>query len=592
MQKTPAHETNPQIVTLLPVDVDNIREWEAVVSKGDREDSRYYYGGQWKLKIAVPDTYPISPPKIAFDRRTPICHPNINMETGEICLDILKLENWLPAWNLQYLVVAILMLIDDPEPDSPLNIDLANLFRHDKVAFESVVQYYMWKFGTLLGEKDQMGLKLSARDLDVEKATYSSEVIASNAIHQIKDEAQTIVDETNAVLLNSTRDQEKSDLSDKLHETVIPDETQDEIKAKLNLKLNKIDSLKDQLNIPKSAGSTKSTVLPQAPNFKIIQDVGEQVTKQFMEKVNEISHSSNSSQSSLEKSIELQGVRQKVAENVTKQVEILCLKSTSPDTAEFSKTVKNHIPLSQDGEMEKIRENFMKQVDDKIKKHEEYIRQLHPNSPEQKDTLPDPTVTGYKPSVDASDSEGNSITLNISRPEPETTSGISPNPVDQPPKSRTVSKQPESASVPPENASLVSKQVLSKSPKQLPKLPLASSAFTNATSGTPQQPAPRVPLSTSNLHLNRQTEPSAQRSRTPETTAETVDDEETLQRTESGSSGKSSKSSSRSSFSNLRRSLSKKSPKTSQASFDDTEQTGTTKRKRLLSLLKSKATEK
>lgn len=38
------------------------------------------------------------------------------------------------------------MLLDHPEPDSPLNIDAANLYRYDKVAFESIVQFNIWKF--------------------------------------------------------------------------------------------------------------------------------------------------------------------------------------------------------------------------------------------------------------------------------------------------------------------------------------------------------------------------------------------------------------------------------------------------------------
>ena len=37
------------------------------------------------------------------------------------------------------------MLLDQPEPDSPLNIDAANLYRQDKVAYESIVQFNIWK---------------------------------------------------------------------------------------------------------------------------------------------------------------------------------------------------------------------------------------------------------------------------------------------------------------------------------------------------------------------------------------------------------------------------------------------------------------
>ncbi|KAL6451594.1 PEX4 Protein PEROXIN-4 [Candida maltosa Xu316] len=143
-KKQPPQVSNHQIISLLPVHPDrNILVWEAIIAKPTKKDSPYYYGGQWKLHIDVPVTYPIDPPTIKF--LTPIVHPNINLKTGEICLDILKKDSWSPAWNLEHLVVAILMLLDHPEPDSPLNIDAANLYRYDAIAFESLVQFNIWK---------------------------------------------------------------------------------------------------------------------------------------------------------------------------------------------------------------------------------------------------------------------------------------------------------------------------------------------------------------------------------------------------------------------------------------------------------------
>ncbi|CUM47598.1 uncharacterized protein AC631_05173 [Debaryomyces fabryi] len=549
LKKTPAHEANPQIVSLLPVDMSNILEWEAVVSKPGKSESRYYYNGKWRLNIAVPTTYPLTPPKIEFDRSTPICHPNINIDTGEICLDILKQENWSPAWNLQYLVVAILMLIDDPEPDSPLNIDLANLFRHDKTAFESVVQYYMWKFGTFLtsdrGEKDITGVKedgdeIVEKNLDIESMEVSND--ASKAIHEIKNQAQEIVNETNSILESSSTNDANHTFSYRLSRPVVPTDTQNEIKSKLDLKLSKIDDLKDKLNIPESSASTGTK---HVPNYKVIHDVGEEVTKQFIAKVDEIGHSSSSSQGSIEETHadnDLQGVKQKVTANVTKQVEILCLKSASPDTTEFHESIKDQNYNSSNGELERVRQNFMKQVDDKIKKHEEYIRKLQSSSPNQVNPLDENQVKQASK-------------------EPAISNGK--------PKSPLVETYSQKRhTIPEPEGGDVDSYDMNK-PSQTIRVPLT------------QQPEPE------NLRTEippNRTQSSSAGLATPKSIISQELDaglDISLQRTDSGSS--------RSSFSNLKKSLSRKNSKSKTSLQDEPE---ISKRKRFLNLLKSKPGEK
>lgn len=52
----------------------------------------------------------------------------IGLQTGEICLDILK-GAWTPAWTLLAVCQAITALMADPAPDSPLNCDAGNLLR-------------------------------------------------------------------------------------------------------------------------------------------------------------------------------------------------------------------------------------------------------------------------------------------------------------------------------------------------------------------------------------------------------------------------------------------------------------------------------
>eukprot|EP00842_Homolaphlyctis_polyrhiza_P002701 jgi/Hompol1/3431/HPOL_006584-RA len=99
-----------------------------------------YAGGRFTLSITVPEAYPMQPPAIRFV--TKVCHPNVNFETGEICLDLLK-TSWSPAWTLQSACAAIALLMTNPAPESPLNCDAANLLRAGDIrGYNSLVSMF------------------------------------------------------------------------------------------------------------------------------------------------------------------------------------------------------------------------------------------------------------------------------------------------------------------------------------------------------------------------------------------------------------------------------------------------------------------
>lgn len=88
----------------------------------------------------MPPNYPINPPTIRFV--TPICHPNVNFKTGEICLDLLK-DKWSGVYTISETLTAVRQLLTSAEPDSPLNIDIAALMRTgDFLGAESLIKYY------------------------------------------------------------------------------------------------------------------------------------------------------------------------------------------------------------------------------------------------------------------------------------------------------------------------------------------------------------------------------------------------------------------------------------------------------------------
>lgn len=130
-----ANKQDPDIF-LYPID-DNLLHWQAKL-KGPVDSP--YEGGTFVLDIRIPNNYPLSAPNVRL--LTKIFHPNIHSKTGEICLDILK-TTWSPAWTLQSICRAILVLLSHPEPDSPLNCDAGNLLRAgDLRGYRSVAKMY------------------------------------------------------------------------------------------------------------------------------------------------------------------------------------------------------------------------------------------------------------------------------------------------------------------------------------------------------------------------------------------------------------------------------------------------------------------
>ena len=104
-----------------------------------------YKDSIFEIRLNLLDTYPMVPPKITFI--TKIFHPNINFDTGEVCLDILK-EQWTPAWTLESACLAILDIMSNPNPDSPLNCD-AGKIKHKLRIITNRKSNESWRYNRL-----------------------------------------------------------------------------------------------------------------------------------------------------------------------------------------------------------------------------------------------------------------------------------------------------------------------------------------------------------------------------------------------------------------------------------------------------------
>ncbi|KAK0254696.1 hypothetical protein LTR91_015052 [Friedmanniomyces endolithicus] len=92
-----------------------------------------FHTGLFKLHLTIPPTYPQTPPTAHF--RTPIFHPNVEPQTGGVCVETLK-RDWDAKLTLRDVLVVINCLLIQPNPDSALNAEAGGLIRGDYAAFE------------------------------------------------------------------------------------------------------------------------------------------------------------------------------------------------------------------------------------------------------------------------------------------------------------------------------------------------------------------------------------------------------------------------------------------------------------------------
>jgi ubiquitin-conjugating enzyme E2 D/E len=132
----------PDYITAGPIDDNDITHWEATIN--GPEDSAYK-NGIFILDIKIPKEYPYKPPICKF--KTKILHPNINENSGSICLNILK-HDWNPTMTISNVLVSIVALLYTPNFNNPYNgaaIKLHNKNDND-TEYKKTIQEWVKKY--------------------------------------------------------------------------------------------------------------------------------------------------------------------------------------------------------------------------------------------------------------------------------------------------------------------------------------------------------------------------------------------------------------------------------------------------------------
>merc|ERR1712037_289126 len=116
--------SNDKGISAFP-DGDKLFEWIATVN--GPADS-VYDGLKYKLRLEFPAAYPYTAPTVKFV--TPCFHPNVDQH-GNICLDILK-DKWSAAYTVETVLLSLQSLLGEPNNDSPLNQQAAELWDNQR----------------------------------------------------------------------------------------------------------------------------------------------------------------------------------------------------------------------------------------------------------------------------------------------------------------------------------------------------------------------------------------------------------------------------------------------------------------------------
>ncbi|KDR81378.1 hypothetical protein GALMADRAFT_59108 [Galerina marginata CBS 339.88] len=123
-------------ISAFPKHDGNLFEWVGTI-EGPSET--IYAGLTFKISISFPSNYPYVAPTIKFD--TPCYHPNVDINGGAICLDILQ-DKWSAVYSVQTILLSLQSLLGEPNNASPLNAEAASRWSNPTAFKAELMKHY------------------------------------------------------------------------------------------------------------------------------------------------------------------------------------------------------------------------------------------------------------------------------------------------------------------------------------------------------------------------------------------------------------------------------------------------------------------
>ena len=139
---------NPiDLVSVGLTDDSNVYDWDILIMG---PDGTLYEGGFFKARLVFPPDFPNMPPTMTF--QSDMWHPNV-YEDGRVCISILHPpgedamnsqesadERWRPILGVEQILMSVVSMLNDPNDESPANLDAAVQWRNDRTAFKKKVR--------------------------------------------------------------------------------------------------------------------------------------------------------------------------------------------------------------------------------------------------------------------------------------------------------------------------------------------------------------------------------------------------------------------------------------------------------------------